>query len=583
MGKWNAAKFKTVLVTILTLMSFQYSYAQLSEVPVLEGEDTYEQEYEGELEGHELEATDGVLVESEGGTFLEEPEYKTGKLQSIVGEETKYEDPFSGQKITANQYKKTVDTGINADVSWTLQDKNKIDEDNVFFKGQDFSLVDWENLDPIRWLDFDTWRANRAFRDENQDWKLKLRERSRDELVGKVISCVGSCKIFRGKQFSQAHYLSRIKEGDEVMTDEDSYMWIYLMDGTLVRVSPHTSISFNEFNISNKKFFHYARLNKGHILWYSRIAGRYKHSKLHETDTIFLPLKLKEANIENFKRLKYQSMTQEQKDIDVYSPLNANKEQVEFLNKKIESNYKLGYKDSEVLLVLPNCTINAENAVLDVFAESGNDTYIRSRDIRFQFDGENTFDPKTFLFFRGYNNKKSRTLDIGQWYSVSMEGRDYKEVEIINKDIYWSEFITKRIPTILLAREIFVEKFSKLLMNKSNIYEDFAFMTGYRLWAAKRENDDVDRTYELNQRKGFLIEYTRRVETTNLRSLFKLLDKLDAEGKLVIDGFGDKYYGKAFRDYFHTISNLFSEDDDVVKEYKEAQYYIWNLTNSKGR
>jgi hypothetical protein len=589
MSKWNIAKFKSILIvySLLCFCATNWSQAaqisNLNDVPQLDS--SVEDEFENEHDIGSLDEEDGEFVDQEfsGSSGFQNPQdFLAPKLQSIVGDNTFYHDPFSGKLISANKYKKYVDTQVEADSSWRLQDKDKIDVDNVFFKGQGFSLINWEDTNPINWLDFDTWRANRNFRDTHKNWKLKRRERDKKELLGKVISCVGTCGIYRGKIAANASYLSRVLEGDEITTAKDSYMWLFLMDGTLVRISPETSISFNEFNISNKKFFHFARLNQGHILWYSRILGEYKSSLLHETDTLFLPLKLKEANIEQFLRKKYQKLSQSQKNKDIYDPINATKDQVKFLNNKISSNFKSSNKTSEVLLVLPNCTINAENAVLDVFSESGNVTYIRSRDIRSQFKGDVNFDPKTFLFFRGYNNKKSRSLDLGQWYSVSIEGRDYSEVEKIPQSFYWMEFLTKRIPTILTARELMLEKFSKQIFNNKLIYEDFAFMTGYRLWGAKRESDTNDRTYELNKRKGFLINYTRRVETTNLRSLFKLLDKLENEGKLNLTGFDEQYFGKAYKDYLMTISNIFSQDHDLVKEYKDMQYYIWNLSHSKG-
>lgn len=584
MSKWKIAKLNNIFLIFFLAFFALSSYAQFDDVPVFEDEQ-YSEEYEGELEQGSYEPAEEQLIEEtfQGNVYLKSDTIEEEKLQSIFGEETKFEDPFSGEKITAKEYKKIIDTDVDADVSWTLQDRNKIDEDNIFFKGQNFSLIDWENLDPIAWLDYDNWKANREFRDKNKDWKIKQRESSWDEIVGKVISCVGTCKIYRGMIPSNARHLSRIKEGDEVVTEANSYMWIFLMDGTLVRISPHTSISFNEFNVSNDRFFHYARLNKGHILWYSRVAGLVKNFHLHETDTLFLPLKLKEANIENFLRQKYQSLSEEKKQEDIYNPINATKEQTTYLNSLIGKNYKLGYKTSEVLLVLPNGTINAENAVLDVFCEAGTESYVRSRDISNNFDGENSFDPKVYLFFRGYNNKASRTLDLDTWYSISIEGRDYKKIDVPSQEIYWSEFVTKRIPTILLAREILLNRFSKQLLSKNIGYEDLAIMTGYRLWNAAREGDLIDRRFELNQRKSFLLDYTRRVETTNLRSMFKLLDKMEAAGEIAVEGFDDKYYGLAFRDYYKTISNLFTENHDVVKEYKDAQYYIWTLTNAKGK
>jgi hypothetical protein len=542
--------------------------------------------------GNEALMTEGQLLQQEGaqvekldfeGNTYFEAEIANENVNPVDPNEVYYTDPFTGRKLTPLEYKEFVDTEIDADDSWRVKDKHKIDVDNVLFKGQSFSLIDWKNIDSVNWLDFDNWRANRHFRDKNPDWKLKTREQNNKEMVGKVLSCIGTCHVYRGRRKVNASYLTVVKEGDEVHNLKDSYMWLYLMDGTMVRISPETSVSFNEINVSNQSVFVYARLNQGNILYYPRLPLVYKSSKKEETDSIFLPLKLKEANIQNFLRQKYQKLSNEEKLHEVASRINANAEQTEFLNQKILENFKFGSKKSELILVLPNGTINAENAILDVFVEPGSDSYVRHRDISDQVKQAEEYEAQVFLLFRGYNNKKTVTLNHNTWYSISLEGRDYKAVNLEDHVGFGrAEFSTKRIPTILMARELMYEKYSRKIMKENMTYDDFAYETGYRLWNYVGENDSADKKYEINTRKSFLIEYARRVETSNLRSVFKLLDQMDAEGTLNIEGFSEKYYSKALNAYRESISNKFSDDNDIVKDYKDLQYYIWNITHAKG-
>ena len=120
--------------------------------------------------------------------------------------------------------------------------------DPFIYKGQERSLVQWRDLDPKIWLDYKAWEVERAYRDQNPQWRIELRDILLSELVGKVVSCIGTCKIYRGKVFVNASYRSKIYEGDEIQTTEDSYAWVFLMDGTLVRIAPKSSISFKEIN-----------------------------------------------------------------------------------------------------------------------------------------------------------------------------------------------------------------------------------------------------------------------------------------------------------------------------------------------
>jgi hypothetical protein len=514
----------------------------------------------------------------EGNTYLEEEQKSPIKSKDKT---VYYVDPYTFEELSASDYAKTVDTSVNADISWVLQDKVKIDTDHIQFKGQDYNIIQWDKLKHESWLDFHTWKGVRKFRDKNPNWKLLEREREHKEIVGRVISCIGECRIYRGKKFSNGAYLSIIKEGDEISTQKNSYLWLFLMDGTLVRISPETSMSFNEINISNKKFFYYTRLNAGHIMWYPRISALYEPSKLTDTDPLFLPLKIGEANIEYFNSKEYKSLSDEEKKLESINPINARVEQYEKINELIIQNNKIGKKDVEVFMVLPNGTFSSKNSVLDVFTELGNNTYVRSRDIREYLSHKTPYKQHLFLSFRGYNNERTVKLQTGAWYEVGMEGRSYKEVDLSDIKFKRMEYLTSRIPTMLMARELLIQKYSKGLLKKTN-YEDFAFDQGYRLWDYLGPNDPASKKFELNARKSFLIEYTRRVETTNLRSVFKLLDKLEEEGELNIEGFTDKYYQKAVDAYSFHLNHSFNEEGELLKEYNKSQYYIWLLKNAKG-
>ena len=157
-------------------------------------------------------------------------------------------------------------------------------------------MTRWESLEPSDWLNFDYWKKASKLKDEVQKWETILQEKRLREIMGRVVECVGDCRLFRGRGFNSTNYRSSIREGDELITLGDSYAWIFLMDGTLVRVSPDTSVTFKEFNVGKKEFFVHIRVNSGNVVYMNRSRSPLKEVTDRETDQIFLPLEFYEAN-----------------------------------------------------------------------------------------------------------------------------------------------------------------------------------------------------------------------------------------------------------------------------------------------
>ena len=51
-----------------------------------------------------------------------------------------------------------------------------------YYKDQKQSLVKWDELDPIEWLDLDYWKRIRAIKDSIPDWKVKQRDLFNSEI-----------------------------------------------------------------------------------------------------------------------------------------------------------------------------------------------------------------------------------------------------------------------------------------------------------------------------------------------------------------------------------------------------------------
>ena len=135
----------------------------------------------------------------------------------------------------------------------------------------------------------------REIKDRFASWENLKRERELKERVGHVLDCRGKCLLFRGLGKNKIQFKSTLKEGDEIQTFKDSYLWFFLLDGTMVRLSPLSSITLKEINLTEKEVFIHARVNFGNLLWLSRDDVGFSEIKQRETDTLFKPIPLYEA------------------------------------------------------------------------------------------------------------------------------------------------------------------------------------------------------------------------------------------------------------------------------------------------
>jgi hypothetical protein len=593
-----------ILIILLTIHVFiprdiqvwstPYTYAQEEDdEEEVDAEEISEQaQVDASEEGEDVEINEGQFAELSESALLEDPEFGGAvinqfelgaeKFDSKNLNQVRFEDPFSSKKYSPSEFANVIDTEVDADQSWHVQNLEALDSDPIRYKGQKASLINWEWINPNDWLNYDRWLSERAFKDKSPDWKIMLRDSDLKENIGKVLSCVGTCEIHRGSTKVLASYLSNIREADEFATLQNSYAYIFLKDGTLLRLAPKTSVSLIEMNVSNSKVFHYLRLNRGSILWYPRLPVKYSTQKLHETDTVFLPLKINEANNEWLIRRKYQALSEEEKIKTLVSPIDILNDRYQQLNKYIEQNSNLSFKNNELFLVTGNATLNVVNSVLDVFYESGNVTWFRDRDISETTTSMMEYDKDLLLGLRGYNNSKVQRFTEFVWHQVSLDGREVEEVDLSeNQHILFLDFVTKRIPSYLVAREIMAKKYSQFVLDNELTTEIFAEFEGMRLWNSP--NAEVGLLDDLEKRKAFLWEFTRRNETTNLRSLFKLLDYDELEGSLKIQNLDDSYYQKALDSYLQNMGNNYLEKNDGIKDYNQLMFYIWNLINSKGR
>lgn len=119
-------------------------------------------------------------------------------------------------------------------------------------------------------LDLDSW-TNRL-RDLELGAQVDITRKDyfkKKLVVGKIIASVGDIRVSRegGKVVGDVKFLY---QGDVVETKISGSCWIVLLDGSIFRLSPESSVSISEIMFNSKKFHAFIRVNKGEVITLNR-------------------------------------------------------------------------------------------------------------------------------------------------------------------------------------------------------------------------------------------------------------------------------------------------------------------------
>ncbi len=446
---------------------------------------------------------------------------------------------------------------------WNVEEKQVEIDASRPIKGQNHSLIPWDTQDPQEWLSIDRWLLERELKDKAPDWKLRLRDDRHSERVGKVLQCHGECEIFRGLMKVKVTHLSQVNEGDELKTGPNSIAWIYLMDGTLVRVGPLSALSFQEINWSQKEVFHLVRLHQGHVFWHPRSSTDFPLDLSPETDAVSLPLLVRESNQAYFERELFQKQSDfERSNESVKLEDTAIIAQIKKLNELKALNNPLLPPVSRVMMVAPNGTLVGKLTSFDMFHYPGGQSHFKKR---LSQEGH-----ELSLHLRGYSSSEIQPISDETWFQIETNGRSSSKVEVITGALEITELLTRRIKTFELAREIWLEKYTRPVVQMLGDSKNLAIQHGYTLWG-----DNLDKRFD------FLVEYTRRMETTNLKSMDNLLKKVEAVGELTQKEMTDTHYVGALNYYLKGLKTRYTDKKMQVREMNDLQYYIWILRHGK--
>lgn len=450
--------------------------------------------------------------------------------------------------------------------SWNVNPV-KLEKDSIKYKGQAKNRFNWSEIDEKKWLSFEVWKKNRKRRDLDNAWRHRQRTVNFYEALGKVIKCVGVCFNYRGTQKVKAKYLSQLKEGDEFMTDLNSYAWLFLNDGSLVRLSPKTSITLHEINFAKKTSFVMIRLNNGYMNFIPRKSLAIKYENNSETDLMFSPLMVSKANREYFMIKAYrESSGLERKQFTISKNPGASG-QYEFLNSMIkDNNSKFKDHKSRYFLYTANYSIEGGQNVVSMFYQPNGKGIFSVKD-PMSYE-ENSQKIQVVVGKRGYQNTDVLTPKYGTWYEVSKDGEDI--LPYVGKENFLNASLgfLKRIPSLLITRELWLKRDILPMLKDDLDKKTMASNFGYRLW-------NIEDLNELQKRVNFIREYTRRVETTNLKSLLKVLPSPKKQG---LDA---TYIRKALVSHYSAVKNLYNYSKSKVYRLSDAQYYFWIIKNAR--
>ena len=439
---------------------------------------------------------------------------------------------------------------------------SEVEKDTQPLKGQSYSMVNWEEGQESL-LSIQKWMIERDLKDKLDNWKLRLRDDRQHEQVGKVLQCRGSCEIYRGVENAKVRHLSRVHEGDEFRTEADTVAWIYMMDGTLVRVGPSSAISFQEINWSKKEVFHLLRLHHGHIFWHPRSPSEYTAELSPETDPISLPLLVRESNQSYFERVIFHRQ-RDSEQLEEVAKLEdtAMTEQIKKINELRLLNNQTAPVPARVMLVAPNGTLVGKQTSFDFIHTVGGKSYFKKRH---PLEGSDLS-----LQLRGYAATEPLAVTEEAWFELEANGRSSVKADPLLGSLDVTELLTKRIKTLELAREFWFEKYTTPVVKSLEDPKQLAIKHGYTLWGD-----------ELSRRLEFLGEYTRRMETTNLKSMDNLLKKSEANGEVVQKEISDSHYRAALEYYLLGLKSRYSNKRMQVREMNNLQYYVWILRHGK--
>jgi hypothetical protein len=165
-------------------------------------------------------------------------------------------------------------------------------------------------------------------------------------------------------------------------------------------------------------------------------------------------------------------------------------------------------------------------------------------------------------------------IEDDQWYVVDPEGQGVELYPEGRRRFYMPSLLTKRIPTIFIAREKFLQLFSPFLLERKLTREVMGKRYSLRLWDSLSLDDESDSI----MRYKFLIKFVHKVERKNFLEFKKLKRRLSKRGDSIhISHYDERYYTKALKLYLFSQKRHFDVFDKKTGLLNSTKKKFWKI------
>ena len=157
---------------------------------------------------------------------------------------------------------------------------------------------------------------------------------------------------------------------------------------------------------------------------------------------------------------------------------------------------------------------------------------------------------------------------LDKWYEVDSLGETISDSMTFKDSFKPVDLIVSRIPTLLLAGERYIRKYSQFLLDSYTDEIDMYNKYGYRVWNKNLKT-------ELKRRINFLNKYIFRVEKMNTL-------QTTAEDHLKeISAFPTAYYRSFLTKFLIPLKKSYDLEHTDVKKMNDLDFKIWLLKNEE--
>ena len=376
-------------------------------------------------------------------------------------------------------------------------------------------------------LDFSTkkWRMDRLESVLNKGRTFEDYDEKYSVVLGEIISVRGHGHLFRGEGKLEIQKGTRFLQGDLIETSSGGHVWLSMIDGTMIRLSPNSTYSIEGFEISESYLIIFHRMNNGNINFVSRQGVGVAPTSTVETDRVFFPF---------FELPEYRKFL-DFSEVSNNSTEDFHQQKYRYLNFLIKNNNGiLENKKVQHVVNTPYLIFDFEKADLEFIIDWAGNDFVKIKKTSGAFN----------VFRKNINSLERREMTtLGTWYEV---GDDVFEISRDANLAWFGDLVTSDIPSLKILRELFISEKSKKFFS-SNSHENF--------WQKYIISDS-----NLIDRKEFLQNFMNKQGASfiNERSVY-VRENIKQE-KFNLRRYLSKYY-----EYSNYFNRVFSEFEIDVK------------------